>query len=57
VQTLLVAILAIMIVATNHEWFLFLGFMGYAVSGPLSRLVLGRTVTSAPPDLSPKELH
>ena len=57
VQTLLVVILAVMIVATNHEWFLFLGFLGYAVSGPIGRLILGRTVPVAPPDLSPKDVH
>jgi hypothetical protein len=31
-----------MIVATNHELFLFLLFAGYALSGPLRRLVVGR---------------
>ena len=55
VQTLLVVILAVMIVATNHEWFLFLGFLGYAVSGPIGRLILGRTVPSVSPELSTKE--
>ena len=34
VQTLLVVVLGIMIVATNHELFLFLLFAGYALSGP-----------------------
>jgi len=57
VQTLLVVILAVMVVATNHEWFLFLGFLGYALSGPIGRLVLGRTAPSAAPELSPKEVH
>ena len=57
VQTLLVVILAIMVVATNHEWFLFLGFLGYALSGPVGRLILGRTVASAPLELSTRELH
>ena len=58
VQTLLVVILAVMIVATNPEWFLFLGFLGYAVSGPIGRLILGRTVPSVSPELSPmKDAH
>jgi CDP-diacylglycerol--serine O-phosphatidyltransferase len=42
VQTLLVVVLGIMIVATNHELFLFLIFAGYALSGPVRRLVIGR---------------
>jgi CDP-diacylglycerol--serine O-phosphatidyltransferase len=42
VQTLLVVVLGIMIIATNHEMFLFLAFAGYAVSGPLRRLIVGR---------------
>jgi len=41
-QTLLVVVLGIMIVATNHELFLFLLFAGYALSGPVRRLVVGR---------------
>jgi CDP-diacylglycerol--serine O-phosphatidyltransferase len=41
-QTLLVVVLAVMIVATNYELFLFLIFMGYAVSGPIHRLIAGR---------------
>ena len=56
VQTLLVAILAIMIVATNHEWFLFLGFLGYALSGPLGRLLVGRTSPTTTTDLVPKDV-
>jgi CDP-diacylglycerol---serine O-phosphatidyltransferase len=43
VQTLLIVVLAGMIVATKHEIFLFLVFGGYAVSGPLRRLFMGRT--------------
>jgi hypothetical protein len=31
-----------MIVATMHEIFLFLVFGGYALSGPVRRLVVGR---------------
>jgi len=57
VQTLLVVILAIMVVATNHEWFLFLGFLGYALSGPVGRLALGRTVASAPHELAARDVH
>ena len=34
VETLLVVVLAVMIVATMHEVFLFLVFGGYALSGP-----------------------
>ncbi|HSF07200.1 MAG TPA: CDP-diacylglycerol--serine O-phosphatidyltransferase [Methylomirabilota bacterium] len=41
-QTLLVVVLGTMIVATNHELFLFLLFAGYALSGPVRRLVVGR---------------
>ncbi len=43
VQTLLVVVLAVMIVATKHEVFLFLVFAGYALSGPMWRIVGGRT--------------
>jgi CDP-diacylglycerol--serine O-phosphatidyltransferase len=43
VQTLLIVVLAVMIVATKHEVFLFLVFAGYAVSGPVWRVVGGRT--------------
>jgi CDP-diacylglycerol--serine O-phosphatidyltransferase len=41
---LLVVVLGIMIVATNHELFMFLIFFGYAASGPVRRLLIGRTV-------------
>ena len=57
VQTLLVMILAGMIVATNHEWFLFLGFLGYAVSGPVARFVVGRTMAGVPAEASQRESH
>ena len=43
VQTLLIVVLAVMIVATKHEVFLFLVFTGYALSGPARRIVVGRT--------------
>jgi CDP-diacylglycerol--serine O-phosphatidyltransferase len=54
VQTLLVVVLAIMIVATHHELFLFLLFAGYALSGPVRRLVVGRGAL-APMELGSKE--
>jgi CDP-diacylglycerol--serine O-phosphatidyltransferase len=47
VQTLLIVVLAGMIVATKHEVFLFLVFGGYAVSGPVRRLIVGHTPTPA----------
>ena len=46
VQTLLVVILAVMIVAARHEIFLFLVFTGYALSGPLRRFIVGRPLAS-----------
>ena len=54
VQTLLVVVLAIMIVATRHEIFLFALFAGYALSGPARRLLVGRTPPSAPAELASK---
>jgi CDP-diacylglycerol--serine O-phosphatidyltransferase len=53
VQTLLVVVLTVMIVATNHELFLFLGFTGYAVSGPVRRLIVGRAAASAAVEAAP----
>jgi CDP-diacylglycerol--serine O-phosphatidyltransferase len=55
-QTLLVVVLGTIIVATNHELFLFLIFMGYALSGPVRRLVVGRTPTPTPAEPAPREL-
>ncbi|MBI1736110.1 MAG: CDP-diacylglycerol--serine O-phosphatidyltransferase [Candidatus Rokubacteria bacterium] len=46
--TLLVVVLGIIIIALNHEVFLFLIFMSYAISGPVRRLVVGRTPATAP---------
>ena len=46
VETLLVVVLAAMIVATRHEIFLFLVFGGYALSGPVRRLAVGRPPTA-----------
>src|SRR5215467_4822846 len=54
VQTLLVVVLAIMIVATKHEIFLFALFTGYALSGPVRRALVGRT-HPAPAELAGKE--
>jgi CDP-diacylglycerol--serine O-phosphatidyltransferase len=56
-QTLLVLVLAIMIVATSHELFLFLLFSGYALSGPVRRLILGRPLATAPAELGTREVH
>jgi CDP-diacylglycerol--serine O-phosphatidyltransferase len=57
-QTLLVLVLGVMIVATNHEVFLFLLFMGYAISGPAYRVWAGRAPSPAVAALdSPRELH
>jgi CDP-diacylglycerol--serine O-phosphatidyltransferase len=55
-QTLLVVVLGLMIVATNHEVFPFLLFMGYALSGPLYRVWSGRAPAAAPLE-SPRESH
>jgi CDP-diacylglycerol--serine O-phosphatidyltransferase len=43
VETLLVVVLAVMIVATKPEVFLFLVFGGYALSGPMRWLIVGRS--------------
>ena len=45
-QALLVVVLGIMIVATHPELFLFMIFMGYALSGPVRRLVVGAPVVT-----------
>jgi len=47
-QMLLVIVLGVMIVATNPELFLFIIFTGYAVSGPVRRLIVGHAPMSAP---------
>jgi len=47
-QTLLVVVLGVMIVATNPELFLFILFTGYALSGPVRRLVVGRAPLPEP---------
>ena len=51
-QTLLVVVLGIMIVATHHQLFLFLLFTAYALSGPARRLIVGRP---APAELGSKD--
>lgn len=47
IETILVVVLAVMIVATHHELFLFLLFVGYALSGPVRRVMVGRTPAAA----------
>jgi CDP-diacylglycerol--serine O-phosphatidyltransferase len=47
-QTLLVVVLGVMIVATSPELFLFLIFTGYALSGPVRRLIVGHAPVPAP---------
>jgi CDP-diacylglycerol--serine O-phosphatidyltransferase len=44
---LLLVVLGVIIVAMNHEVFLFLIFMSYAISGPVRRLVMGRPQVAA----------
>src|SRR5262245_29107829 len=56
-QTLLVVVLGIMIVATNYEIFPFLLFMGYTISGPAYRLWSGRAPVVAAPVDAPRESH
>lgn len=57
-QTLLLVLLAVTIGATSHEVFLCLVFVGYALSGPIRRLVVGRAAAvGAPLELGTKELH
>jgi CDP-diacylglycerol--serine O-phosphatidyltransferase len=47
-QTLLLVVLGVMIVATNPEFFLFIIFTGYALSGPVRRLIVGRAAAPEP---------
>jgi CDP-diacylglycerol--serine O-phosphatidyltransferase len=54
-QTLLVVVLGVMIIATHHEIFMFLLFVGYALSGPVRRLVVGRTPAAVPAELATRE--
>jgi CDP-diacylglycerol--serine O-phosphatidyltransferase len=46
-ETLLVVVLAIMIVATRHELFLFVLFSAYVLSGPVRYLLVGRREAAA----------
>lgn len=55
VQTLLVVVLAVMIVATNHELFPFLLFGVYALSGPARWLLMERTFAAPHGELPTKE--
>jgi CDP-diacylglycerol--serine O-phosphatidyltransferase len=54
VQTLLVVVLGIMVVATNHELFPFLLFAGYAVSGPVRWLLVDRRAGAVEAPTPPK---
>jgi CDP-diacylglycerol---serine O-phosphatidyltransferase len=54
-QTLLSVVLGVMIVATNHELFLFLIFLGYALSGPIRRVVVGQTTAPVPAEPALRE--
>jgi CDP-diacylglycerol--serine O-phosphatidyltransferase len=53
-QTLLVVVLAAMLIMTKHDVFLFVVFVGYALSGPVRRVVVGRTA-AAPAEMAGKE--
>jgi len=55
VQTLLIVVLAGMIVATKHEVFLFLVFGGYAISGPVRRLIVGHVPAMIPAEVPAKD--
>ena len=55
-ETLLVVVLAVMVVATMHEIFLFLVFGGYALSGPARRVIVGRPPAGATAEPA-KESH
>ena len=57
VETLLVVILAVMIVATMHEVFLFVVFGGYALSGPVRRVVVGRPPVPIPAEAGAGKEH
>jgi CDP-diacylglycerol--serine O-phosphatidyltransferase len=55
VQTLLVLVLTAMLVATKHDVFLFLGFAGYAISGPVVWVLRGRPAPPVPAEAPGKE--
>jgi CDP-diacylglycerol--serine O-phosphatidyltransferase len=48
VETLLIVVLAVMIIAARHELFSFALFSAYVVSGPVTYLMVGRQETQAP---------
>ncbi len=48
VETLLIVVLAVMIIAARHELFSFAVFAAYVVSGPVTYLMVGRQETQAP---------
>jgi CDP-diacylglycerol---serine O-phosphatidyltransferase len=54
-QTLLVVVLAAMLIMTKHEVFLFVVFIGYALSGPVRLLIVGRAPAPTPGELVGKE--
>jgi CDP-diacylglycerol--serine O-phosphatidyltransferase len=56
-QTLLVVVLGVMIVAAKHEVFLFILFVGYAISGPGRRLAVGRAPVPATGELGLRESY
>lgn len=49
---LLLVVLGVIIIAMNHEIFLFLIFLSYAISGPVRRLVVGRVPATGPEPLT-----
>ncbi|HXH81831.1 MAG TPA: CDP-diacylglycerol--serine O-phosphatidyltransferase, partial [Candidatus Tectomicrobia bacterium] len=57
VETLLVVVLGLMIIATKHDVFLFVAFAAYALSGPLRRLVVGRTPAPVAEPAPGKDAH
>jgi CDP-diacylglycerol--serine O-phosphatidyltransferase len=57
VQTLLIVVLAVMIVATKHDVFLFLVFAGYALSGPIRWVLVGRTSAAGVASETPGREH
>jgi CDP-diacylglycerol--serine O-phosphatidyltransferase len=55
VETLLVVVLSVMVVATMHDVFLFLVFGGYALSGPVRRVIVGRPPVPTAAESAAKE--
>ncbi|PYM09173.1 MAG: CDP-diacylglycerol--serine O-phosphatidyltransferase [Candidatus Rokuibacteriota bacterium] len=54
-QALLIVVLAVMIVATHHEIFLFTLFSIYVLSGPVRRLMVGRAEAPATAEADRKD--